>query len=73
MPKHKKELKTVKNLEPDDCRWPIGDPQQVGFHFCGAKRESDRPYCQHHWAMSFTPSKLGQRSRVPALRIKQAA
>ena len=73
MAKHSKKTKTVKNLEPDDCRWPIGDPQHADFHFCGAQKIEGRPYCQHHWDMSFNPSKLGQRSKVPNLQVKQAA
>jgi GcrA cell cycle regulator len=29
------------------CMWPIGDPKQAGFHFCGAPSEAGRPYCTH--------------------------
>lgn len=30
------------------CRWPEGDPKEAGFHFCEAKTEPGRPYCQPH-------------------------
>ena len=30
------------------CKWPIGDPSTSDFHFCGADRSSDRPYCSEH-------------------------
>jgi hypothetical protein len=34
--------KTMTTLLPDDCRWPIGDPQVAGFQFCG-KSKQGRP------------------------------
>lgn len=30
------------------CRWPEGDPKQPDFHFCEARTEPGRPYCQAH-------------------------
>jgi GcrA cell cycle regulator len=30
------------------CSWPVGDPKQPGFHFCGEPSEPGRPYCAHH-------------------------
>lgn len=37
------------DLEPDHCRFPIGDPGESGFGFCGLERESElTPYCEHH-------------------------
>jgi hypothetical protein len=57
MSKKAKEPKTVANLEAEDCRWPIGDPRDANFHFCGAQRISGRPYCETHWRLSFVPSR----------------
>jgi hypothetical protein len=57
MSKMAKKTKTVSNLETEDCRWPIGDPRDADFHFCGAERTSGRPYCDMHWRMSFVPSR----------------
>ena len=28
------------------CKWPLGDPRQPDFHFCGEHTTSDLPYCQ---------------------------
>ena len=28
---------TVFTLLPGDCRWPIGDPRNRDFHFCGKR------------------------------------
>lgn len=35
-------------LRPGDCRWPIGDPKEEGFRFCGSPRERGFAYCPHH-------------------------
>jgi GcrA cell cycle regulator len=35
------------------CMWPIGDPKQPGFHFCGAPSEPGRPYCSQHCAAAY--------------------
>ena len=55
--KQAKTIKTVANLEAKDCRWPIGDPRQEDFHFCGAHRMPGRPYCELHWRMSLQPER----------------
>ena len=35
--------KTMTTLLPTDCRWPIGDPQLDGFHFCGKPKQDGHP------------------------------
>lgn len=35
-------------LKPDQCRWPIGNPDAEDFHFCGAKVFPGKPYCYEH-------------------------
>lgn len=35
-------------LKPDQCRWPIGNPDAENFHFCGAKVFPGKPYCYEH-------------------------
>lgn len=43
------------------CRWPIGDPQDDGFKFCGGPSEEGIPYCNHHARVAYqvnTKSKL---------------
>jgi GcrA cell cycle regulator len=60
--------KTVNTLLPDDCRWPIGDPQVAGFHFCG-KRKMNGPYCDAHMRQAFQPA----RARPVHYRPRDAA
>jgi GcrA cell cycle regulator len=40
--------KGVIDLEPGDCRWPIGDPRESEFHFCGGKALPGLSYCEGH-------------------------
>ncbi|MDE6481756.1 MAG: GcrA cell cycle regulator [Alphaproteobacteria bacterium] len=47
------------NLKPNQCRWPIGDPDSEHFHFCGEQVFVGKPYCYEHCkqAYQFTPPK----------------
>jgi hypothetical protein len=77
MAKKTEKIKTITNLEASDCRWPIGDPRQPGFHFCGAQQVLGRPYCIEHWPLSFIPSASGrprqQTVSAKSFPIRQAA
>lgn len=46
-------------LKPNQCRWPIGDPDSENFHFCGETVFVGKPYCYEHCrqAYQFTPLK----------------
>lgn len=41
----------VLDLRFSMCRWPIGDPQQPAFTFCGERAEG--PYCSHHHGLAY--------------------
>ncbi len=43
------------DLKESQCRWPIGDPQESGFHFCGKHKEDGTPYCEYHAEIAFQP------------------
>ncbi len=47
------------NLKPNQCRWPIGDPDSEHFHFCGETAFVGKPYCYEHCkqAYQFAPPK----------------
>lgn len=40
--------KGVLELTSADCKWPIGDPREADFHFCGGPRVPGLPYCEGH-------------------------
>lgn len=35
-------------LNEHTCKWPIGDPLQPDFYFCGQHSEEGKPYCEFH-------------------------
>ena len=37
------------------CKWPIGDPTEEDFAFCGLACVPGKPYCQYHVAVAFQP------------------
>lgn len=36
-----------------NCLWPIGDPGDQDFHFCGAPAVPGKPYCDEHCARAY--------------------
>jgi len=44
---------TIFSLTSSTCRWPIGDPGDADFHFCGAKCTPGQSYCDYHAAMAY--------------------
>ena len=36
------------DLDNHTCRWPIGDPKDENFHFCGKKVKIGQTYCEEH-------------------------
>ena len=40
-------------LKPNQCRWPIGDPDSDDFHFCGETVFAGKPYCYEHCRQAY--------------------
>ncbi len=38
------------------CKWPIGDPKDADFSFCGLTIRAGTPYCPEHAAMAYQTS-----------------
>lgn len=47
--------KSLLELTAETCRWPIGDPQDKDFFFCGAEPCGPSPYCLHHSKIAYQP------------------
>ncbi len=48
---------TLDDLAHDDCRWPLGNPRESSFRYCGAPALRDQfgnlhSYCAFHRAMA---------------------
>lgn len=46
---------TITQLSDRVCRFPIGDPTDKDFHFCGHKTKFGYPYCADHCTRAFQP------------------
>ena len=44
-------------LNSSTCRWPIGDPGDVEFHFCGENALDGKPYCSAHASIAYVKIK----------------
>ncbi len=39
------------------CSWPIGEPREDDFHFCGSPVLAGKPYCGKHCAIAYVAPK----------------
>lgn len=61
---------TIMELKENMCRWPMGDPTQADFRFCGQKTDTGVPYCTHHCRVAYQPA--GERRREQERRAQRA-
>lgn len=54
---------TVLTINDRMCRWPIGDPAENEFHFCGRKPKNGSPYCEAHSRKAYQPHQLRPEKR----------
>lgn len=38
------------------CKYPIGEPEDADFHFCGRRQKFGSPYCANHHAICYRPA-----------------
>jgi GcrA cell cycle regulator len=57
------ERASILTLKEAMCRWPIGDPAEPEFHFCGRKSCGTLPYCEHHARMAYQPVQMRRREK----------
>lgn len=62
LPPPKIDVKGIKliDLKERMCRWPLGDPKDPGFNFCGCTTVSGLPYCVDHARIAYQPGKRGR-------------
>ena len=55
---------TLMELKETMCRWPLGDPTQQDFRFCGLKSSGGLgPYCGYHAGVAYQPAQDRRRDR----------
>lgn len=42
--------------EKPKCQWPIGDPGEKKFHYCGQEATLGKPYCKDHCRKAYRKS-----------------
>lgn len=61
---------SILDLTDRICKWPLGDPQEEDFHFCGDAVHPGRPYCVDHCTEAYQAL---QRKAQAAKKAKLAA
>jgi len=55
------DMVTVLTVKDTMCKWPIGDPAESTFGFCGHATNEGSPYCADHARVAFQPAKKRER------------
>lgn len=55
------DMVTVLTVKDTMCKWPIGDPADATFGFCGHSSQDGSPYCAEHARVAFQPAKKRER------------
>lgn len=66
------EAATILTLRDSMCKWPIGDPADPKFAFCGRK-SSAGPYCEEHGKVAFQPAKKRERKKTEYDYVRKIA
>ncbi|MEE9381673.1 MAG: GcrA family cell cycle regulator [Hyphomonadaceae bacterium] len=66
------EAATILTIRDSMCKWPIGDPADPKFAFCGRKSDCG-PYCKDHAAVAFQPAKKRVRKKTEYDYVRRIA
>ena len=66
------ETASVLNIRESMCKWPIGDPMDKDFAFCG-RAASGGPYCAEHAKVAFQPKKARTRKEDNITPMRRAS
>jgi GcrA cell cycle regulator len=56
---------TIEMLTERTCKWPIGDPGNHDFHFCGTDSLDGVPYCEYHSGLAYQTPDPRRRLKKP--------
>jgi len=63
----------LQDLGANACRWPLGDPREKNFGFCGCKTEAGEVYCAEHRALAFQVVSRGRTLNAEDLEREEKA
>ncbi len=72
LPLNDGEAATILTLRDSMCKWPIGDPADPAFAFCGRKAECG-PYCKDHAKVAFQPARKRERKKSVTEYVRKIA
>ena len=52
------------------CRWPLGEPEDLDFKFCGRKCAEGTIYCTEHHSLAYQPLNQTRQKRASRKRFK---
>jgi GcrA cell cycle regulator len=55
------------------CKWPIGDPREDDFTFCGRNIRQGTPYCPDHAGMAYQSSSRTRAAAAEEKEVKEVA
>lgn len=55
------------------CRWPLGDPKEPDFRFCGCQAVAGLPYCGEHAKIAYQAASRARTLQAEDFEEKQAA
>jgi GcrA cell cycle regulator len=61
--KRRKPGATILELTDRMCKWPIGDPRDSDFRFCGKQTANGLPYCHDHCSQAYQQPSSRRRDR----------
>lgn len=61
-PKTSKNGVKLADLKEKMCRWPVGDPREADFHFCGENAIPGLPYCETHAKIAY---QVASKNNIP--------
>tara|TARA_B100000795_G_C22764110_1_gene424913 strand:- start:1084 stop:1584 length:501 start_codon:yes stop_codon:yes gene_type:complete len=61
--------KQLEELTENDCKYPIGHPDETGFYFCGRSSLKDFSYCKLHLLYSYQQK---SRREEPVVKDEEA-
>jgi len=64
VPKPVAKMISLLELTEHTCKYPIGDPQEEGFGFCGVKSREKDPYCEYHCRLTYQPASDRRREKA---------
>lgn len=60
---------SILELNERTCRWPVGDPKDANFGYCGSSVYMAHPYCAEHVAIAFQAP--NRKDKKPSKNLKE--